>query len=74
MSRGTEFSGRFCFKDQQQLTGVQWTYLKVFTAYYHCEVREYLAEQTEDPVRTAAGLPLGPECCFFLDSAVFVHM
>ena len=62
------------FKDQKQLTEVQWTYLRLFTAYCHFDVRENLAERAEDPARAATGLPLGPNCCFFLDSGVFVLM
>ena len=72
MNRGLCFTGELQFGDQKQLTDVQWTYLRLFTAYRHCQVREHLAEQTEDPVRTAAGLPLGPKCCFFLDSGMYV--
>ena len=74
MGYNTHFGGRLMFEDQKQLTEVQWTYLRLFTAYCHFDVRENLAERAEDPARAATGLPLGPNCCFFLDSGVFVLM
>ena len=70
-----QFTGRLGFKDQKQLTKTQFNYLRVFKAYHHHGlVHRHLAEQAEDPVRTATGLPLGPDCCFFLDSGLFVLM
>ena len=66
-----QYTGRLLFKDHKQLTESQWKYLRLFTAYCHYDVREDLAEQAEDPVRTATGLPLGKNGCFFLDSGVY---
>ena len=67
-----KYSGRLRFKDQKQLTSLQIMYLRLFSAYCHCTVREDLAEQAEDPVRIWNGLPLGPNCCFFLDSGGYM--
>ena len=69
----TRFTGRLVFKDQKQLTASQFLYLRVFRAYCHGVVRRNMAKQADDPVRTATGLPLGPDCCFFLDSGVLSH-
>ena len=68
------YTGRFSFRNQKQLTDDQWTYMRLFTGYTHYQVCKEWAQQTEDPARTAAGLPLGPKCCFFLDSGVFARM
>ena len=70
----THFTGKLVFKDQKQLTRFQWLYLRLFQVYCHCQVRQDLAEHANDPVRTAAGLPLGPNCCFFLDSGVLMEL
>ena len=64
------FGGRLTFKHQKELTEAQWTYLRLFTAYCHFDVRKDLAEQAEDSARAATGLSMGPKCCFFLDSGV----
>ena len=69
-----KYTGRLLFKNQEQLTTPQFVYLRLFSAYCHCNVREDLAEQAEDPVRIAAGLPLGVNCWFFLDSGGFWQM
>ena len=74
MSPKRHMSGRLLFKDQKELTTLQVMYLRLFTAYSHCNVREDLAKQTEDPIRMANELPLGPSCCFFLDSGGFLRM
>ena len=74
MGYDTNFRGKLVFKDQKELTSIQALYLDVFSMYQHCQVDEDIVVQVEDPLRTMAGLPLGSDNCFFLDSGVLLNM
>jgi hypothetical protein len=58
------FSGQFRVKPQ--LTKAHSDYLRAFAHSRRVKRDPQLLRAVEDPLRTAAGLPVGPEGCYFV--------